>query len=341
MKSFFKKAGKVLGGLINDIMEDSISAYSAQAAFFVIISAFPLIMLLLTLLKFLPYFSGGVPLINIRFFPHDLNLFTQTVLQEIIDNSSNTVLSISAITAIWSSSTGVYSIMLGLTAAYSVKETRGYIQMRLLAIFYTLIFVVMLIAALGVLVFGNSIYQALLKYLPNAADYVPIISRGVRWLLGFGVLVLFFVISYIAVPDRKSTVMEELPGALVSAVGWVGFSYLYAFYIEHFGNYANIYGSLTAVVLLMLWLYFCMFIMLIGAEINQSWKSTYRRILARLYKKTRRKIRTISDGVSGKISEKTLKHVRNKASEMTEAESMEEVEELEEIPGTDSSANHG
>ena len=112
MKSFFKKAGKVLGGLINDIMEDSISAYSAQAAFFVIISVFPLIMLLLTLLKFLPYFSGGVPLINIRFFPHDLNLFTQTVLQEIIDNSSNTVLSISAITAIWSSSTGVYSIML-------------------------------------------------------------------------------------------------------------------------------------------------------------------------------------------------------------------------------------
>ena len=109
--------------------------------------------------------------------------------------------------------------MLGLTAAYSIKETRGYIQMRSLAILYTLVFMVMIIAALGVLVFGNSIYHALINYLPFAADHVAIISKGIRWLLGFGVLVLFFEISYIAVPDRKSTIMRELPGALVSAVG--------------------------------------------------------------------------------------------------------------------------
>ena len=305
MKNILKKIGKVIGNLVNDIMEDSVSAYSAQAAFFVIISAFPMIMLLLTMLKFIPYFSGGVPVINIRFLPHDINLLIQNSLQEIINNSSNTVLSISAITAVWSSSTGVYSIMLGLTSAYSIKETRGYIQMRLLAIFYTLLFLVMIIAALGVLVFGSSIYHALLTYLPNAADYVPIISRGIRWLLGFGVLVLFFLISYIAVPDRKSTLFQELPGALVSAVGWIVFSYLYAFYIEHFANYANIYGSLTAVVLLMLWLYFCMFIMLVGAEINELWKTTYRRIVARIYKRTRKKIKHFKDDVAGRIAEKT------------------------------------
>ncbi len=305
MKKILKKVGGVIGKLVNDIMEDSISAYSAQAAFFVIISAFPMIMLLLTMLRFIPYFSAGVPVINIHFLPEDLNLFIQSVLQEIIDNSSNTVISISAITALWSSSTGVYSIMLGLTSAYSIKETRGYIQMRLLAIFYTIIFLVMIIAALGVLVFGSSIYHALLKYLPNAADYVPIISRGIRWLLGFGVLVLFFVISYIAVPDRKSTFFQELPGALVSAVGWIVFSSLYAFYIENFANYANIYGSLTAVVLLMLWLYFCMFIMLVGAEINESWKTTYRRIVARLYKRTRKKISKLKEDVGEKITQKT------------------------------------
>ena len=300
MKGLLKKVGKAIGGLVKDVMDDSVSAYSAQAAFFIIISAFPMIMLLLTMLKFLPYFSGGVPLIRISFLPDDVNAFVQTMLQEIINNSTNMVISISAITAVWSSSTGIYSIMLGLTAAYSIKETRGYIRMRSLAILYTLVFLVMIIAALGVLVFGNSIYHALINYLPFAASNLTIISKGVRWLLGFAVLVLFFVISYIAVPDRKSTVMEELPGALVSAVGWVGFSYLYAFYIEHFGNYANVYGSLTAVVLLMLWLYFCMFIMLVGAEINVAWNSTYRRIAGRIYRRTRWKLSHLSDDKADK-----------------------------------------
>ena len=301
MKRLLKRMGKAIGSLVNDIMEDSVSAYAAQAAFFIIISAFPMIMLLLTMLRFLPYFSSGVPLIQIGFLPDDVNAFVQTMLQEIIDNSSNTVISISAITALWSSSTGIYSIMLGLTAAYSVKETRGYIRMRSLAIFYTFLFLVMLIAALGVLVFGNSIYHALINYLPFAADHVAIISKGIRWLLGFGVLVLFFEISYIAVPDRKSTVLQELPGALVSAVGWTVFSYLYAYYIENFGNYANVYGSLTAVVLLMLWLYFCMFIMLVGAEINVAWNSTYRRIAARVYRRTRKKIVHLSEEKINKI----------------------------------------
>lgn len=300
MKGLLKKVGKAIGGLVKDVMDDSVSAYSAQAAFFIIISAFPMIMLLLTMLKFLPYFSGGVPLIRISFLPDDVNAFVQTMLQEIINNSTNMVISISAITAVWSSSTGIYSIMLGLTAAYSIKETRGYIRMRSLAILYTLVFLVMIIAALGVLVFGNSIYHALINYLPFAASNLTIISKGVRWLLGFAVLVLFFVISYIAVPNRKSTVMEELPGALVSAVGWVGFSYLYAFYIEHFGNYANVYGSLTAVVLLMLWLYFCMFIMLVGAEINVAWNSTYRRIAGRIYRRTRWKLSHLSDDKADK-----------------------------------------
>ena len=292
--------GKAVGSIIKDIMDDSVSAYSAQAAFFIIISAFPMIMLLLTMLRFLPYFSGGVPLIRISFLPDNVNPFVQTMLQEIIDNSSNMVISISAITALWSSSTGIYSIMLGLTAAYSVKETRGYIRMRSLAILYTFVFLVMIIAALGVLVFGNSIYHALINYLPFAAEHVTIISKGIRWLLGFGVLVLFFEISYIAVPNRRSTVLQELPGALVSAVGWTVFSYMYAYYIENFGNYANVYGSLTAVVLLMLWLYFCMFIMLVGAEINVAWNSTYRRIAARIYRKTRWKLAHLSEERSAK-----------------------------------------
>lgn len=282
---------KILDRFLYEFKEDSVSAYAAQAAFFVIISVFPLTMLFLTLVKYLPYFSDSVPMIQFDMFPHELNEFITNVLEEIVNKSSNAVLSISAVTALWSSSKGVYSIFQGLTSVYSVKDTRDGLIMRLLAVVYTILFLVMLILALGFLVFGNSIYHAVINFLPFAADKVEIISRGIKWLLGFCVLILFFEIIYIAVPDRKSGIIEELPGALVSAIGWIGFSYLYSFYIDNFGNYANIYGSLAAVVLIMLWLYFCMYIMLFGAEVNVIWNDTYKRIAARFLKAGKVKIK--------------------------------------------------
>lgn len=291
MNKVVKRSLKILHRFLYEFQQDSVSAYAAQAAFFVIISVFPLTMLLLTLVKYLPYFSNGVPMIQFDMFPHDLNEFATNALGEIINKSSNAVLSISAVTALWSASKGVYSIFQGLASVYSVKDARSGFTMRLLAVVYTVLFLVMLILALGFLVFGDSIYHTMINFLPLTADKIEIISRGIKWLLGFGVLVLFFEIIYIAVPDRKSGIIEELPGAIVSAVGWVVFSYLYSFYIENFSNYANIYGSLTAVVLMMLWLYFCMYIMLFGAEVNVVWNDTYKKIAARFLKATKIRIK--------------------------------------------------
>ena len=290
MNKVVKRSINIFNRFLQEFQQDSVSAYAAQAAFFVIISVFPLTMLLLTLVKYLPYFNDGVPMIQFDILPHDLNEFATNALGEIINKSSNTVLSISAVTALWSSSEGVYSIFQGLASVYSVKDTRSGFTMRLLAVVYTALFLVMLILALGFLVFGDSIYHAVINILPLAADKIEIVSRGIKWLLGFGVLVLFFEMVYIAVPDRKSGIIEELPGALISAVGWIGFSYLYSFYIDNFSNYANIYGSLTAVVLMMLWLYFCMYIMLFGAEVNVIWNDTYKKIVPRFLKNVKLKI---------------------------------------------------
>lgn len=291
MNKVVKRARKIVNRFLYEFKEDCVSAYAAQAAFFVVISVFPLTMLLLTLVKYLPYFSDGVPMIQFDMMPHDLNVFATAALQEIVNKSSNTMLSISAVTALWSASKGVYSIFQGLSSVYSVKDNRDWLYMRLMAIVYTLFFLIMLILALGFLVFGNSIYEATINFLPLAAKNIEIISRGIKWLLGLAVLVFFFEIIYIAVPDRRANIVSELPGALVSAIGWVIFSYLYSFYIDNFSNYANVYGSLTAVVLLMLWLYFCMYIMLFGAEVNVVWNSTYKRIAAVFFKATKAKIK--------------------------------------------------
>ena len=91
---------------------------------------------------------------------------------------------------------------------------------------------------------------------------------SLRTVIGFAILIIFFLILFLAIPNRKSSILDELPGAIIAAAGWMIFSYLYSFYIDNIGSFSNMYGSLTTIVFLMLWLYFCMYILFFGAEIN-------------------------------------------------------------------------
>jgi membrane protein len=91
---------------------------------------------------------------------------------------------------------------------------------------------------------------------------------SLRTIVGLTTLLVFFLIIYIVIPNRKTKLLNELPGAMVCSAGWMGFSYAFSYYIDNFSNYASTYGSLTAVVLFMLWMYFCMYLLFIGAEVN-------------------------------------------------------------------------
>lgn len=115
--------------------------------------------------------------------------------------------------------------------------------------------------------FGNSLYVWIQHRVPALGE-VALLIISIRTIVGLCILILFFLLLYIVIPDRKSSLMEELPGAVLTSLGWMVFSYLYSFYIENMGNYSKMYGSLTAIVLLMLWLYACMYMMFIGGEIN-------------------------------------------------------------------------
>jgi membrane protein len=117
------------------------------------------------------------------------------------------------------------------------------------------------------LVFGGAIASWLVENFPFLEDHSAFFT-WTRWIFGFCLLVLFFWTLYSFAPGRKTRSIKEFPGAILSAAGWVGFSGLYSVYINNFANHSYLYGSLTAIVLLMLWLYFCMNIMFFGAEVN-------------------------------------------------------------------------
>jgi len=256
VKAFLKKLRK-----------DTVSAFAAQTAFFVILSFLPFLIFLLTLVKFLPVGADGLLSAVHSVFPPAVHDFIGILLKEVLQKTSGALLSISVITALWSASRGFHVIIQGMNAVYGNRETRNYFVLRLFSVGYTLAFAVVLVLTLLFLVFGNRIFLYIQQRVPLLGEAaIPIIA--VRTVLSFLVLTLFFWGLYLFLPNRKSRPTVEFPGAVLGAAGWLGFSYLYSFYIDRMSGFSAMYGSLTAIVLCMIWLYACMYIMFIGAELN-------------------------------------------------------------------------
>ena len=246
---------------------DYVSVFSAQAAFFIILSFFPFIMFLLTMIHYLPIQEHVMMKTFNDLLPKALNSYIVLIISEIYNHSTTTIVSVTALTALWSSSKGFLALVRGFNSVYNIKETRNYFKLRFISTLYTFGFTILLILTLVFLVFGNQLYLWIEDHAPGFID-VAILIISLRAIVTLLLLTFFFEIMFVVIPNRKTTIMAELPGALIAAAGWLGFSYLYSFYIDNMSNFSSTYGSLTAIVLLMLWVYFCMYILFIGAEIN-------------------------------------------------------------------------
>lgn len=252
---------------LRKISASRISAYAAQTAYFMFLSLIPLIMLLLSMLQLFGDVGVAVTETISEVMPGILGEFINDFIVEIMSDGRLTMTILSALLLIWSASRGVFSIIGGLNSVYEIKESRKYVWVRFLSVLYTLAFVIIVCSVLLIMVFGDALIDLANSFFPNLKGLVYIIS-SLRYILGFIILVLFFSIIYKSMPSKKMKFLDQIPGAVIAGAGWVSFSILFSFYVDNFSNYANVYGSLTAIIVLMLWLYTCMYIMFIGAEIN-------------------------------------------------------------------------
>lgn len=248
--------------------KDEVTVYAAQASFFIVISFFPFIMLLLTLIQFIPAISKSDVLeLLVSIMPDMLDSLVIGIVDELYTKSPATVVSLSAIVAIWSASRGMLGIERGLNRVYESPQPRGYIIRRLICSGYTVLFVAACVASLLLLVLGGSIQRLIIRLFPVVSAFTRYVI-SFRSFLALTVLVIVFTGLYTLVPVRSHSMKSQLPGALFSTLGWIVFSGLFSIYFNNFSNYSYMYGSLTAVVVLMLWLYICICILLIGAELN-------------------------------------------------------------------------
>ena len=264
----------LLRGFMDRVSGDHVGAYATQAAYFLIMSFIPCILFLTTLVRYTPLTYNVVRDAIIAFIPENLQSF---VLEIVVDvyRRSTAIVPVSALVALWSAGKGMQSIINGLNTIYHVKETRNWLFTRIYAVFYTMSLVIALIISLILLVLGNEIQVAVARYVPFLGRIIARIL-GARTLLVFGVLFVVFLLLYKVLPNRRATFKSQVPGAAMIAVGWSVFSYFFSLYFELFPNFSNMYGSLTALIMLMLWLYICMNLVLYGAEINAYFEKQFR-----------------------------------------------------------------
>lgn len=259
-------AGRI-SALIAYLSRQRIGIHAAGAGYFIVLSVFPLLVLVLALLRYTGLQVETLTDLIGAYLPNALLPSAKRLIISTYRNTSGAVISLSALTGLWSASRGVYGLLTGLNIIYEVPENRGYFYTRGISMFYTLLFLLMLLAALVLNVFGTTLLQAiplvdvgLLQFLWDIVDW--------RFLLMLLLQTGLFSAMFMALPNRHNTFRESLPGALLASVGWLVFSNLYSVYVSHFSNYANVYGSVYAVALSMLWLYFCISIVFYGGALN-------------------------------------------------------------------------
>lgn len=263
--------GGIIGKALNaalEIREMNIPLHAAYAAYFIILALFPSLLLILSLLRYTGLQVENLIELITEFLPEALSDTAEELVFSTYQNSSGAVVGLSAVTALWSASRGIYGLLKGLNAIYGVSENRGYIYTRGISVVYTFAFFLVLLLTLLLHVFGNSIIR-LLTMVDNAVLIFLIDLIDLRFFLLLVMQSLIFTLMFMALPNKRNRFLDSLPGGVLSSIGWMVFSDIYSVYVENFSSYANIYGSVYAVALSMLWLYCCMSILFYGGALNR------------------------------------------------------------------------
>ena len=253
------------------LSEQQVPLYAANASFFLILSVFPVLVILLALMRYTGMQVESFTDLVAEVVPGALMPMVNRLVLSAYVNASGTVLSVSAVAALWSASRGMYSFVTGLNAIYDVKENRGYIRTRLLSMGYTFAFLIVLLLTLVLHVFGGDLLK-LLEGLPIPTFLLNLLDLRVFVLLFLQTAL--FCAMFVVLPNERNRPGESLPGALLASIGWQVFTNVYSAYAQKFSAYESIYGSVYVVALGMLWLYFCICIVFYGGVLNKTLQKT-------------------------------------------------------------------
>jgi len=256
---------------VDDVMKNHTLAFAAALSYFFVLSLFPMLLVLATVVAFLPIHDlfGQIMNVMARVVPADSMTMVRKIVASVINNQHGGVLTFGIVFTIWSASSGFAAVIEALNVAYDVPETRSYWKTRSLAIGLTFLIGLLLIVALGVMVVGPQFGEWIARHvgLSNAFAFV---WPYIRWSVAIAFTVLAIEFLYFWGPNVKQRFRSTLPGAAIAVGGWIGLSYLLGLYFQHFAHLNKTYGALGAVIALFVWFYWTGLVILLDAEFNSE-----------------------------------------------------------------------
>ena len=246
-----------------------ISTYAASASFFIITAVFPLLMLVLSIISYTPLSAEDFMDMVAMILPESFGPLLQQLAEDMV-TTNVTALSVSLLATLWTAAKSMLGLLDGLNAIQDVNDTRNFIFKRIICIGYMLLLILGLVLNLGLRVFGEHILSRLMHYTPGLGRVFSTVmdTKGLTLFLVFTVV---FMLIYTFFPNKKMKIFLQVPGAMFTSLAWLVFSSLFSIYVNQIGQFSTLYGSLTMLILAMLWLYFCMYIVFIGAVINKNY----------------------------------------------------------------------
>jgi len=249
------------------VIDDDIAALAGQLAYDLLLSFFPFLLLLLTMLSYSDLKSTDVFIYIQQVMPRSTFDLIYTTITKVSRSTSGHLVSLSLIGIVWSGSSGFRAVIKGLNKAYDEEETRPYWKTLTISILFMLGLVLAIIASVALVVFGQMIGRTIAHSL-NLSNRFILNWDIIRYLVSLSGMAFTFAALYHFTPCRRLTWGEVLPGAIFSTLSWLIASLGFAYYVNNFSNYSYIYGVIGAVIVLMLWIYLTAIIILLGGEVN-------------------------------------------------------------------------
>lgn len=270
----------MLASFLLELRKRHLQVYAGSTAFFFLLSIVPLMILA----------GVMVPVLGIKqevfmdflssLSPDVIDIYIERIVMEAY-SLSNSLLPVTMIILLYSCSGGMMGLMFGLNRVYDVNKEMNYLHIRLLATFYTLILMAMITTMLVFVILGDTYLLSVLKTLPNFGLHL---IYDMRYLILFIAGVLILTLTYKLVPRENQPLIEQTPGAIFTMIGWVSFTKLFSMFVTG-DRYATLFGRFAVLIIAMMWVYWCIYIVLIGGYINWYFRYFFRQGLRQLEEK--------------------------------------------------------
>ncbi|MDT7603715.1 MAG: rane protein [Acidobacteriota bacterium] len=256
------------------IQEDDIFGNAAKLSYYFLLALFPLLLFLTTLLGYLADAGSELRQELVRILgtviPADASSLIFKTVNEVQEHAGGGKLSFGILATLWAASNGMGALTDALNTAYEVRETRAWWKSRLVAVALTVVLAVLILSALTLVLFGGKIAVWIAASYSFGGVFVTT-WKIAQWIVVLAFVLLAFALIYYFAPDVRLRRWQWIaPGTVIAVVLWLLVSFAFRLYLHFFNSYSATYGTLGAVIILMLWFYLTGAAILIGGEVNSE-----------------------------------------------------------------------